>query len=143
MNYFPILDEIRSNSVDSRYFGLAFLYSKKGKLKGRESGAKFYLRSTMKPIPASILDEKIVDFFKFEEKELAVMQGSHSGEKIHVELVQSVLNKIGLNENALLCPVIPPLNSKVVIKYSSNILFILFDTFSNISLSSLVNLPNT
>lgn len=118
MNYFPILDEIRSDNIDSRYFGFAFLYNKNGKIKGKNSNAKFYLRSTLKPIQASILTEDIINYFNFTDEELAVIQGSHSGEKIHTELVKSVLNKIGLDENALLCPIIPPLNTKNVSKYS-------------------------
>ena len=118
MNYFPILDEIRSNMVDCRYFGMAFLYDKKGKLKGKSSNAKFYLRSTMKPIQASILTLDLVKRFKFNEAELAVMQASHAGEKVHTDLIYSILNKIGLNEDNLLCPVIPPLNIKNTINYS-------------------------
>lgn len=118
MNYFPILDEIRSNSIDCRYFGLAFLYDKNGKIKGKNSSAKFFLRSTMKPIQASILSNDIIDKFGFTESELAVMQGSHSGENIHTELVYSILNKVGLKEDDLLCPIIPPLNTKNTASYS-------------------------
>lgn len=118
MNYFPILDEIRTNSVDCRYFGLAFLYDEKGKVKGKDSDAKFFLRSTMKPLQASILTDEIINKFDFTDSELAVMQGSHSGENVHTELIYSILKKIGLNESDLLCPVIPPLNTKSTTFYS-------------------------
>ena len=118
MNYFPILDSIRSDSVDSRYFGLAFLYDEKGKIFGKTSNAKFYLRSMMKQIQASIISEEIIKCFKFTNQELAVMQASHSGENIHTELVRSILSKIGLNKSSLLCPVIPPLNTKGIENYS-------------------------
>ncbi len=118
MNYFPLLDEIRSNSTDARYFGFAFLYNKNGKIKGVNSNAKFYLRSTLKPIQASVLDDEIIDYYKLTEEELAVGQGSHSGEKIHTDLVRSILEKIKVKEEELLCPIIPPLNTKGITKFS-------------------------
>ena len=118
MNYFSILDSTRTNSIDCRYYGLAFLYNQNGKIKGMHSDAKFYLRSMMKPIQASILDEQIIKHFNFSDEELAIMQASHAGENIHTELIKSILDKIGLRENSLLCPIIPPLNTKRVKEYS-------------------------
>lgn len=118
MNYFPILDTTRSNSLDCRYFGLAFLYDKNGKIKGKNSNSKFYLRSMMKPIQASVLSDEIVDYYNFKDEELALMQASHAGEEIHINFVKLILDKIGLTEENLLCPLIPPLNTKNVKTYS-------------------------
>lgn len=119
-SYIPVLDLFRSGYIDNRFWGLVYLFGKKGAVKhfGEDSGAKFYLRSLFKPIQSSILTKEIIDEFNFTDKELAVMQGSHSGEKVHTELVSSILKKIGLNENALLCPIIPPLNTKGIEKFS-------------------------
>lgn len=118
MNYFPILDTTRSNSIDCRYFGLAFLYNEKGKVKGKDSFSRFYLRSMMKPVQASILSDEIIDYFNFTDNELAIMQASHAGEEVHTNCVESVLNKIGLSKENLLCPIIPPLNTKTAKIYS-------------------------
>ncbi|MCD8023937.1 MAG: asparaginase [Candidatus Gastranaerophilales bacterium] len=109
MNYVPILDLYRSDYLDNRFFSMLFLYGKKGlKFKiGDDEGDKFYLRSLFKPIQASIL----TDITPFSDKELAVMQGSHSGREIHRNLVLSILDKIGLNETYLKCPIIPPLDT--------------------------------
>ncbi len=113
-DYYPILDSFRSGEIENRFFGLLFLYDKKG-LKfsiGYDRGAKFFLRSLFKPIQASILDEKIISYFGFDDKELAIMQGSHAGEEIHIEILKSILKKTGVKENELLCPVILPINYK-------------------------------
>lgn len=125
--YLPLLDVYRSGCIDNRFYALAYLYDKNGLVcdfgsKAYESlfgstltdfSVKFYLRSLFKPIQASVLGDEIIDKFGFSESELAVMQGSHTGEPLHTELVQSILNKIGLNEEALLCPLIEPLNTKI------------------------------
>ncbi len=112
-NYFPLLDIYRSDYIDCRFYALIGLYDKNGALFeiGQHNNAKFFLRSMMKPIQASILaDDKIYEYFNFTLEEIAVMQGSHSGSPKHIKLVESILKKIGLDETSLLCPVIPPLD---------------------------------
>jgi L-asparaginase II len=43
------------------------------------------------------------DAFGFTEQEIAIACGSHNGESIHIETVQSMLDKIRLDESALKC----------------------------------------
>lgn len=116
-SYYPLVDTFRSGYIDNRFYGLIYLSDKCGnilKFKGEDNGAKFYLRSLFKPIQSSILtDDKIYNHFKFDDKELAIMQGSHAGEPLHIELIKSILSKIGLNESCLLCPPIKPLNTNI------------------------------
>ena len=74
----------------------------------------------MKPIQASILaDLDTHKFYDFSQEELAIMQASHAGEKIHTELVKSILDKTGLNETYLKCPAIEPLNPHALSPYES------------------------
>jgi L-asparaginase II len=68
-----------------------------------------YLRSSAKPhqtIP--LIASGAADRFGFDEKEIALACASHSGEPIHVEVVTSMLNKIGLEPDALKCGVHEP-----------------------------------
>jgi L-asparaginase II len=70
-----------------------------------------FLRSAAKPfqvMPAILAGA--IDRFGIEERELAVLCASHSGEPRHQEAVLSVLGKIGLDESALHCGVHPPLH---------------------------------
>lgn len=43
------------------------------------------------------------EHFGFEQEEIALMCGSHNGEDMHVQVVTSILNKIGLDASHLLC----------------------------------------
>jgi L-asparaginase II len=63
-----------------------------------------YLRSSGKPFQAlPVVASGAADAFGFTEQEIAIACGSHNGEPIHVETVQSILNKIRLDESALKC----------------------------------------
>src|SRR5438477_846198 len=68
-----------------------------------------FVRSSGKPFQAlPVVASGAADRFGFTEKEIAIACGSHSGEAIHVETVRSMLNKIGLGEEALKCGVHEP-----------------------------------
>lgn len=68
-----------------------------------------YLRSSAKPHQAiPLIASGAADRFGFDEKEIALACASHSGEPIHVEVVTSILNKIGLEPDALKCGVHEP-----------------------------------
>lgn len=61
-----------------------------------------YMRSAAKPLQASaVLEAGAIDAFGISERELAVMCGSHIGDDEHVEAVQGILDKLGLDESAL------------------------------------------
>ncbi|SRR5579884_2341701 len=69
-----------------------------------------YLRSAAKPFQALVVVESgAADAFGFGPRELAVIAGSHSGEPEHVAVVQDILARIGLDDDALLCGAQPPL----------------------------------
>lgn len=71
-----------------------------------------YLRSAAKPFQAlpAILSGA-VDRFDISEEEVALLCASHNAEKRHVELLQSVLDKIGVSPDALQCGVHPPMHA--------------------------------
>ncbi len=68
-----------------------------------------FLRSAAKPfIAATAVAAGVLERFKLESHEIAVMAASHSGEPFHVEAVESILCKIGLDVSALQCGVQVP-----------------------------------
>jgi L-asparaginase II len=74
-----------------------------------------FFRSSGKPFQAiPLLTSGAADRFGFTDQEIAIACGSHSGEPIHVETVQSMLKKIGLGEDALKCGVHEPFSVEVV-----------------------------
>ncbi|MBP1964577.1 asparaginase [Paenibacillus aceris] len=70
-----------------------------------------YLRSAAKPFQAiPVLQHGIEKRFGFTGKETAVIAGSHRGEPFHIEAVESMLHKIGIGEEKLVCASTYPLN---------------------------------
>src|SRR5918993_3987617 len=68
-----------------------------------------YLRSSAKPHQAMpLIASGAADRFGLDEREIALACASHSGEPIHVEVASSMLNKIGLQADALKCGVHEP-----------------------------------
>jgi L-asparaginase II len=63
-----------------------------------------FLRSAAKPfIAAAAIAAGVREAFGLDMHEIAVMASSHTGEPFHVEAVESILRKIGLDESALRC----------------------------------------
>jgi len=63
-----------------------------------------FLRSSAKPFQALVVVESgAAEAFGLTQQEIAVIAGSHNGEKKHVRVVRSILKKIGLNKNHLKC----------------------------------------
>jgi L-asparaginase II len=67
------------------------------------------IRSTGKPfqmVPA--VRSGLLEHFGFTSEELAIMVASHSGERYHTALVESILAKSGLDKSQLRCGAHPP-----------------------------------
>jgi len=63
-----------------------------------------YLRSAAKPlIAAAVVEAGASERFGLEQREIAVIAASHSGEPMHVDAVLSILRKIGADVSALQC----------------------------------------
>jgi L-asparaginase II len=63
-----------------------------------------FLRSSAKPfIAAAAVEAGVVERFGLEPREIAVMSASHHAEPFHIEAVQSILRKIGMDASALQC----------------------------------------
>lgn len=75
--------------------------------------APVFLRSSAKPfIAAAVIAAGAQEAFGLEPREIAVMAASHTGQPFHVEAVQSILAKIGMDERALQCGVHEPYNAQ-------------------------------
>lgn len=68
-----------------------------------------YYRSSGKPLQAlSVVMSGAADQFAFTDTELAICCASHHGSRAHVLTVAGILEKLGLDETALLCGVHEP-----------------------------------
>ncbi len=110
----PILVEVsRGDVLESFHRGIICIVDKDNKVVYSTGDIKqvCYPRSALKffqQIP--LLTSGAVEHFGFDEKEIALFCGSHNGEHDHVDTVNGILRKIGLDENALQCgPQMPTL----------------------------------
>jgi L-asparaginase II len=96
----------RGDAVESIHLGSVAVVDSSGKLIYSVGDPNFvtFLRSSAKPFQAiPIVEWGVAEAFGFTQQEIAIISGSHNGEKKHVKTVQSILKKIGLNKSFLKC----------------------------------------
>lgn len=109
-----LVEEYRGNIVENIHHGHICGVGFPGVIRYKVGNPDFvtYLRSSAKPfqaIPAFMhgFDEK----FGFTDKEKTIMMASHHGESYHVQALDSMLNKIGIREDELICSPTYPLKA--------------------------------
>lgn len=107
----------RSNQIESLHHGHIAVVNKDGEILYSFGNPmkKTFMRSAEKPIQAlAALLAGAKDRFHLSPEEIAIMCGSHFGEKIHLRTVARYLYKMKLSEKNLLCP--PAYSSKEHVK---------------------------
>jgi L-asparaginase II len=111
----PLVEVTRGALTESRHRGHVIAVDGKGQTVAflGTADAVTYLRSSAKPFQAiPLLTSGAADRFGFTEKEIALACASHSGEPIHTELAFSMLQKIGLEPDALKCGTHEPFSAE-------------------------------
>ena len=96
----------RNGTIESVHHGAVAVVDHSGKLLYRVGDPNFvtFLRSSAKPLQALVVVESgAAEAFGFIQHEIAIIAGSHNGEKKHVRVVRSILKKIGLRKGSLQC----------------------------------------
>lgn len=103
----PILVEVyRGEVLESFHRGVVCVVDKDGKIIYSEGDVQqiCYPRSALKLIQVlPLLEHGGMEHFGFTLEEIAIMCGSHNGEPEHQRVVNSILNKIGLDKEHLFC----------------------------------------
>lgn len=72
-----------------------------------------YLRSTAKPFQViPFLEAGGMEAFGLDDRHLAVMVGSHNAERVHIDTVREILDRIGVTEEDLRGGVHPPFHER-------------------------------
>jgi L-asparaginase II len=112
----PLVQVTRGAITESRHRGHIVAVEPGGKivaLLGAPETVTF-LRSSAKPHQAiPLIASGAADRFGFNEEEIALACGSHSGESIHTEVAASMLRKIGLGPDSLKCGKHEPFSPEV------------------------------
>lgn len=106
---------LRGKLLESIHYGHIAVVDKRGRAVATVGNEKMvtYWRSAAKPFQAmAVIMSGAADRYNLSEQELAVMTSSHSGELMHTDTVKGILEKLALEENALLCGIHPPYHQR-------------------------------
>jgi L-asparaginase II len=109
----PLVKTTRGDVVETVHRGALAVVDSDGRLITRagDPGLIVSMRSSAKPFQLlPLIESGAADRLGFSERELAVMAASHNGSDIHVETVAGILDRLGLDERALLCGTHPPID---------------------------------
>jgi len=111
MSYELFVEVTRNDAVESQHFGAAVVCNVKGDV--IESWGNIdkliFPRSALKPMQAiQLVESGASEHYELNNAELSLACSSHQGEKMHQDLVESWLDRLGLTESNLACgPVLP------------------------------------
>src|SRR5512138_1499708 len=104
----PLFELTRGNVVESVHYGSIAVVDANGKLI-TSCGDPYevaFLRSSAKPFQAlPFVERGGVEYFKFTSPELAISCASHEGSDMHVQTVEGMQRKVGIEERHLQCGV--------------------------------------
>lgn len=111
-----LVEEYRGNILESIHIGHICGVDYNGEVIYRVGEPKnmTYMRSCAKPIQAlPVVKRDLHKWFGFTGKETTILAASHMGERFHVEAVESILYKIGVDEEDLVMLPTYPANTAV------------------------------
>lgn len=106
-----LVEVLRGGRVESLHRGSIAVVNAAGEIiyQAGDPAFEISMRSCAKPLQAiPVILSGAAERFEFTDQELALFCGSVSGQAFHVEAVRSVLKKIGMTDDALLCGTHPP-----------------------------------
>jgi L-asparaginase II len=107
----PLFEVTRGPIVESVHYGSIAVADSNGRLifSYGDPQAVAFLRSSAKPFQAlPFVEHGGVEYFGFTPRELSIACASHEGSELHVQTVEAIQKKIGVEESALQCGVHMP-----------------------------------
>lgn len=106
-----LVEVIRSGMVESIHRGSIAAVDCNGRVlfEMGDIGHRTFFRSSAKPIIAvAAVETGIVEEYKLELNEIAIIASSHSGAREHIEVLKGIMTKIGIEEDVLICGATEP-----------------------------------
>lgn len=113
----PLAVVTRSRRIECIHYGYVCITDSDNNIKYHigDANTKIFLRSSAKPfIAVAFVESGAMEKYDITLEELTIICSSHSGQAFHRRAVESILQKIGLNENSLLCGSANPYNEEMV-----------------------------
>ena len=101
-----VVQAFRASTIESVHQVAAAVVDSSGKLRYSVGDPELvtFLRSSAKPFQAlAVVESGAAEAYGLTQQEIAIIAGSHNGEKKHVKLVRGILKKVGLNKSHLQC----------------------------------------
>ena len=115
LSFVPLVEEYRGQLLENVHFGAVSVVDEKGNVLHAAGNPHHmtFLRSAAKPFQAiPVLKRHIDQKFGLTDEETAIFAGSHRGEAFHIEALESILRKTGIQEEQLHCCATYPLNEQ-------------------------------
>ncbi|MDO9090115.1 MAG: asparaginase, partial [Burkholderiaceae bacterium] len=106
MKLAPLVELTRGGTLENQHFGAVAVVDLRGRVLAQAGDAHWltFTRSTLKALQAlPFVEAGGPQRFGFTQAQVALLCASHSGEPMHVEAVQGMLDKSGLDCRRLLC----------------------------------------
>ena len=107
----PLVETTRGGTTECVHYGSVAVVDADGRIVAAvgDPDSLNFTRSALKPLQAlPFLEDGGMQHYGFGSQELALMCASHSGEAMHVQLAQRILERAGLTDTALQCGCHPP-----------------------------------
>jgi L-asparaginase II len=108
----PLLFEVtRGDIVESAHYGSLAVVDSNGRLISSygDPQAVAFLRSSAKPFQVlPFVERGGVEYFQFSPRELSISCASHEGSDLHVQTVEGIQRRVGVDESHLQCGVHRP-----------------------------------
>lgn len=111
MNAQPLFEVTRGDIVESVHYGSIAVVDSGGRLVASYGDPQVvaFLRSSAKPFQVlPFVEAGGVDYFGLTPRELSIACASHEGSDLHVQTVEGIQKKIGVQEDALQCGIHMP-----------------------------------
>jgi len=111
VNAQPLFETTRGDTVESIHYGSIAVVNSNGELVASQGDPQTvtFLRSSAKPFQAlPFVERGGVEHFNFTPRELSIACASHEGSDMHVQTVEAMQKKIGIDESNLQCGVHMP-----------------------------------
>ena len=107
----PLVETTRGGTTECVHYGSVAVVDSAGRLVAATGDPESlnFTRSALKPLQAlPFIEDGGMSHYGFTSHELALMCSSHSGEAMHVGIVQRILMRAGVDQAALQCGCHPP-----------------------------------
>ena len=102
----PLFEVTRGDIIESVHYGSIAVVDSKGKLLSSYGDPKMvaFLRSSAKPFQAlPFVENGGMENFGLTPRELSILCASHEGSDLHVQTVEGIQKKVGIDESNLQC----------------------------------------